>query len=106
MRSPSRPEVWALGDCASIPAPTANHTPPWPRHALREAKVLAGNIHAVLDGRPPRPFVYRPWASWAPLGHGKGLAQVWGSAAGFPGVVVRRTYYLSRCRAGAVGCGS
>src|SRR5262249_25465034 len=57
MRSPSRPEVWALGDCATIPAPDGTPYPNLAQHALREAKVLAKNIRAVLDGQPPQPFV-------------------------------------------------
>ena len=58
MRCPSHPEVWALGDCASIPAPDGKPYPSLAQHALREARVLARNIAGVLDGRPPRPFVY------------------------------------------------
>ena len=48
MRCPSHPEVWALGDCASIPAPDGKPYPNLAQHALREAKVLARNIVGVL----------------------------------------------------------
>src|SRR5215831_7902960 len=44
MRCPSHPEVWALGDCAAIPAPDGRPYPTLAQHALREAKVLARNI--------------------------------------------------------------
>ena len=63
MRCPSRPEVWALGDCASIPAPDGKPYPNLAQHALREAKMLARNIRAVLDGKPPQPFVYATLAA-------------------------------------------
>ena len=51
MRCQSHPEVWAIGDCASIPAPDGKPYPNLAQHALREAKVLAGNLVAVLDGQ-------------------------------------------------------
>jgi NADH dehydrogenase len=95
MRCPSRPEVWALGDCATIPAPDGKPYPNLAQHALREAKVLAKNICAVLDGKPPRPFVYNTLGMMGSLGHGKAFGQllkmrVRGVIAWF----VRRTYYL------------
>ena len=48
MRCRSHPEVWALGDCASIPGPDGKPYPNLAQHALREAKVLAANIFGVL----------------------------------------------------------
>jgi NADH dehydrogenase len=95
MRCPSRPEVWALGDCASIPAPDGKPYPNLAQHALREAKVLARNIFGVLNGQPPQPFVYATLGLMGSLGHSKGFGQllklrVRGVVAWF----VRRTYYL------------
>jgi NADH:ubiquinone reductase (H+-translocating) len=95
MRCPSHPEVWALGDCASIPASDGKPYPNLAQHALREAKVLAQNICAVLDGRKPQPFVYDTLGMMGSLGHGKAFGQllkvkVRGVLAWF----VRRTYYL------------
>ena len=46
MRCRSHPDVWALGDCASIPGPDGKPYPNLAQHALREAGVLAGNIFA------------------------------------------------------------
>src|SRR5207248_6213763 len=40
LRCPSHPEVWALGDCAAIPAPDGRPYPSLAQHALREARVL------------------------------------------------------------------
>jgi NADH dehydrogenase len=95
MRCRSHPEVWALGDCASIPAPDGKPYPSLAQHALREARVLARNIVAALDGRPPRPFVYDTLGMMGSLGHGRAFGQllrvrVRGALAWF----VRRTYYL------------
>ncbi|HEV3443124.1 MAG TPA: FAD-dependent oxidoreductase, partial [Gemmataceae bacterium] len=95
MRCPSHPAVWALGDCAFIPAPDGKPYPNLAQHALREAKVLARNIVAVLDGLPPQPFVHDNLGMMGSLGHGKAFGQllkvrVRGVLAWF----VRRTYYL------------
>src|SRR5437667_3506975 len=95
MRCPGHPEVWALGDCAFIPAPDGKPYPNLAQHALREAKVLARNIVAVLDGQPPQPFVHDNLGMMGSLGHGKAFGQllkvrVRGVLAWF----VRRTYYL------------
>jgi NADH dehydrogenase len=95
MRCPSHPEVWALGDCASIPAPDGRPYPNLAQHALREAKVLARNLCAVLDGKPPQPFLYETLGMMGSLGHSKAFGQllkmqVHGVLAWF----LRRTYYL------------
>jgi NADH dehydrogenase len=95
MRCKGHPDLWALGDCASIPAPDGKPYPNLAQHALREAKVLARNIHGVLDGRPPQPFVYHTLGMMGSLGHSRAFGQllklrVHGVVAWF----VRRTYYL------------
>jgi NADH dehydrogenase len=95
MRCKSYPEVWALGDCASIPSPHGKPYPNLAQHALREAKVLARNIHAVLSGRAPQPFDYDTLGMMGSLGHSRAFGQLLkvrlhGLVAWF----VRRTYYL------------
>ena len=95
MRCPSQPEVWALGDCASIPGPDGKPYPNLAQHALREAKVLARNIHAVLNGRPPQPFVYHNLGMMGSLGHCRAFGQLLKvRVRGVPAWFVRRTYYL------------
>ena len=59
LRCRSHPEVWALGDCASIPGPDGKPYPSLAQHALRQARVLAGNIVARA-GRPAAPAVRLP----------------------------------------------
>jgi NADH dehydrogenase len=95
MRSRSDPHVWALGDCAAIPAPDGRPYPALAQHALREARQLARNIAAVANGRDPAPFVFRSLGTMASLGHTRGVAQVLGfRLRGFPAWWIRRTYYL------------
>jgi NADH dehydrogenase len=95
MRSRSDPHVWALGDCAAIPGPDGRPYPALAQHTLREAKQLARNLRAVVDGRAPAPFVYHPLGTMASLGHTRAVALVLGvRLTGFPAWWVRRTYYL------------
>jgi NADH dehydrogenase len=95
MRCPGHPEIWALGDCASIPGPDGKPYPSLAQHALREARVLADNIAAVLDGRPPQPFVYSTLGMMGSLGHCKAFGQMLGFRVyGFLAWFLRRGYYL------------
>jgi len=102
MRSKQHPEVWALGDCASIPDPSGKPYPPLAQHALREAKVLARNIAAVIrrsdsQNEPPRlePFVYQTLGMLASLGHYSGVGRVGPfKIKGFLAWWVWRTYYV------------
>ena len=95
MRTPDRPEVWALGDCAAVPDRHGNPYPCLAQHAIRQAKVLARNIAAVLAGREPEPFVYDTLGIMASLGAGKGLGTFRGVRMRGPlAWSARRAYYL------------
>jgi NADH dehydrogenase len=95
MRSRSHPQVWALGDCAAIPGPDASPYPALAQHAVREARHLAENIRAVIDGRAPSAFVFRSLGTMASLGHKRAVARVFGMPlTGFAAWWLRRTYYL------------
>ena len=95
MRSRSHPQVWALGDCAAIPGPDGRPYPALAQHAIREARHLAENIRAVIDGRVPSAFMFRSLGTMASLGHTRAVARVFGvRVTGFPAWWLRRTYYL------------
>jgi NADH dehydrogenase len=95
LRCRSHPEVWALGDCASVPGPDGKPYPALAQHALREAKLLARNIAGALNGRQPEPFVYQTLGMMGCLGHGKGFGKFLKvRVRGFPAWFLRRTYYL------------
>jgi len=97
MRSKSRPEVWAMGDCASIPSPSGKPYPNLAQHALREAKVLAQNIAATLRNQPIKPFIYETVGNLAALGHYNGVGKIYGiRLRGFVAWWVWRSYYLFR----------
>jgi len=95
MRSQKPPEFWALGDCASIPTADGRHYPYLAQHAMREGKQLARNIHAVVHGQQPKPFVYDTLGIMGSLGHYTGFGRVMGiRLRGFIAWWVRRSYYL------------
>src|SRR5512146_281039 len=95
MRSRSHPHVWAFGDCAAIPGPDGRPYPALAQHAIREARQLARNLNAVIEGRAASPFIFRPLGTMASLGHTRAVARVLGvRLTGFPAWWVRRTYYL------------
>src|SRR5690606_18017160 len=93
--------AWSAGDCAAVPDLTAAEPgvlcSPSAQHAVRQAKRLADNIHAVLRGRAPRPYRHRHVGSVAGLGLHKGVAQVYGfKLRGLPACFMHRTYHMSR----------
>lgn len=96
MRVKDRPEVWALGDCASIPSPGGKPYPPLAQHALREARVLAQNIVTALRGGTDlKPFIYETKGLLAALGHYDGVGRIGKiRLKGFPAWWVWRSYYL------------
>ncbi len=95
MRSKTRPEVWALGDCAHVPDPEGKPYPQLAQHALRQAKVLARNIVAAMRNEPLTPFVYQTKGTLAALGHLKGVGRIGRfKVRGFIAWWIWRSYYL------------
>lgn len=95
LRSRSHPVVWALGDCAAIPGPDGRPYPALAQHAIREARQVARNVKAAVEGRAPSPFIFRPLGTMASLGHTRAVGLVFGiRLTGFPAWWIRRTYYL------------
>ncbi len=92
-----RDNVWALGDCAQIPAPNGEFYPQTAQHALTESRTLAQNVLARLRGRPTKPYVYRSRGMMASLGDRQGLADLGGRfvVPGLLGWLVWRAFYLS-----------
>ncbi|RME47875.1 MAG: NAD(P)/FAD-dependent oxidoreductase, partial [Chloroflexi bacterium] len=71
--------VWAAGDCAHAVDPhTGRPYPATAQHALRQGKVLADNIAAVLRGRPLKPFRFRTLGTLVALGHRTAVAEIRG----------------------------
>ena len=90
--------AWALGDCAAVPDLAAGGgtlCAPTAQHAYRQARLLAGNITAVLRGGAPTPYRHASAGSVASLGLYRGVAEVYGlRMRGFPAWMTHRTYHL------------
>jgi NADH:ubiquinone reductase (H+-translocating) len=95
---PGRDGVWALGDCAVVPdRRTGRPHPTTAQHALREARTVAINIAAQLNGRPATPFAFRTIGQLAAIGRRTGVARVFGiNFSGFFAWWLWRTIYLSK----------
>jgi NADH:ubiquinone reductase (H+-translocating) len=92
LRVSGRANVWALGDCASVPNQAApdQPDPPTSQHALRQARRLARNLRGE-----DKAYRYRMLGQVATLGHYKGIADILGlRLRGFLGWFVTRTYHL------------
>jgi NADH dehydrogenase len=96
----SRDGVFAIGDCAVIPNiddPDGRPHAATAQNAVREAKVLARNIVARIDGGDLQPFRYRPLGQLASIGHHTGVGIVFGvRVRGLLAWIMWRGYYWSR----------
>jgi NADH dehydrogenase len=92
--------VFAIGDCALIPNvddPESRPHAPTAQNAVREAKTLARNIVAHIDGKPLEPFRYRQLGQLASIGRRTGVGIVFGiRVRGLIAWFIWRGYYWSR----------
>ncbi len=91
--------IWAVGDCAEIPD-AYNKDKPYPptaQHALREGKLVAENIAAVLRGKAPKRFRFRAVGTLVALGHRTAIAELRGRKFSGPlAWFMWRTVYLGK----------
>jgi len=94
----NHPNVFALGDCASImDERTGKPYPPTAQHAVRQAKIVSENIISSIRVKDSeKPFVYRSKGSMAKIGKRNGVALLMGNRIhGFAAWLLWRQYYLS-----------
>jgi NADH dehydrogenase len=99
LQVPEWPNVWAVGDCAFVPdiRISGKSHPPTAQHAIREGKVVAQNIAAVLSGRALKSFSFRTIGLLASIGRRTGVARIFGfNFSGFFAWWMWRTVYLSK----------
>jgi NADH dehydrogenase len=95
---PGHPGLWAVGDCAAITdSQTGKLCPPTAQFALREAYILARNIHASLHGHPLKPFHFDALGVLCVMGHHTACAEVLGFRfSGLLAWLMWRGIYLSK----------
>lgn len=90
--------AWAAGDNAQVPDLTSEkqpaYYPPNAQNALRQAKVLAQNIIAAVDGGEIVEYRHKSLGALASYGVGKGAAVVFGmQLRGLPAWLLDRAYH-------------
>ncbi|MCY3975374.1 MAG: FAD-dependent oxidoreductase [Simkaniaceae bacterium] len=71
--------LWALGDCAAVPHVAGSGIcPPTAQFAIRQAKVLAHNIHASLTRKEKKRFHFKALGMMGALGHHSAVAELFG----------------------------
>jgi NADH dehydrogenase len=97
LRVPGHAGVWALGDCAAVPAEQGGTHPPTAQHALREGRAVAHNVAAAVRGKPGKPFRFATLGQLAAIGRRTGVARVLGvNFSGFVAWWLWRTIYLGK----------
>jgi NADH dehydrogenase len=93
-------DVWGAGDGTAVPdltSPDGRECAPNAQHAVRQSKVLAGNVIAAMRGFPLKEYRHKYVGSVAGLGLYKGVANVYGvKVKGVPAWFLHRTYHVSR----------
>jgi len=97
LRVPGLEHVWAVGDCGAIPDAEdgGRPAPPTAQHGLRQARTLARNIAATIEGGRTVPFGHGNLGMLAGLGSHDGAGRVFGvPVSGFLAWWLVRTYHL------------
>ena len=91
--------VWAIGDAAAVPDPSAGYrqpTPPTAQHAIRQGRLVARNIAAAIGTGHKRKFTYKNKGAFVDLGRRKAVASTVGIKwRGTPAWILARTYHLA-----------
>jgi NADH dehydrogenase len=95
---PGYGNVWALGDCASVPdTKPGKICSPTAQAAIKEAAVLAHNIRASLLGRPLKPFRFKSLGTLCIVGYHTACAEIKGlKFSGLFAWLLWRGVYLSK----------
>ena len=79
------PELFVIGDAAAVKDQFGKPLPGVAPVAIQEAKWVAGNIKAALNGNAYRPFMYEDRGSLATIGRNRAIADIKGVRfAGYP----------------------
>ena len=97
---PGHSGLWALGDCAAVPdlvLGDGQTCPPTAQYALRQAKTLARNIHASVQGRALTPFRFSALGTLCVVGYQTACAEIKGLRfSGLFAWLMWRAIYLSK----------
>lgn len=99
MQVTSTSNIWAIGDCASVPNGGEGKPPcpPTAQCAIRQASALAANLLRAVRNQPLKSFRYRAIGQLAAVGHRKAVAEIGGfRVSGIIAWLLWRGFYLSK----------
>jgi NADH dehydrogenase len=98
LRVKGHENIWAIGDAAAVPDPSAKGarpTPPTAQHALRQGRLVADNVASALGRGQARPFRYKTRGVFVDMGRHKAVVSTpVVRFGGFPGWFAARTYHM------------
>ena len=98
LRVKQHENIWAIGDTAAVPDPSAGGarpTPPTAQHALRQGRLVAENVAAALGHGRLRPFRYKTRGVFVDMGRHKAVVSTpVVRFRGFPAWFAARTYHM------------
>jgi NADH:ubiquinone reductase (H+-translocating) len=78
LQAPGHPEVYVIGDAASLAGPDGSPLPMVAPVAIQGAQCAAANLLRSLRGEPLREFVYHDPGTLATIGRSQAVARLWG----------------------------
>jgi NADH dehydrogenase len=94
------PNIFALGDCASVPMADGGFYAPTAQNAIREGPVAAANVATLVRGSETagmKTFDFKPIGSLASLGQRQAVAQIGPlRLSGLPAWIAWRGIYLAK----------
>jgi NADH:quinone reductase (non-electrogenic) len=98
LRVKGQENIWAIGDAAAVPDPSAKGqrpTPPTAQHALRQGRLAADNVASALGHGQARPFRYKTRGVFVDMGRHKAIVSTpFVHFRGFPAWFAARTYHM------------
>lgn len=76
LQVPGHPELYVLGDLASLQGADGKPVPALASAAMQEGAHVAANLAGVLQGRDPKPFRYLDKGIMATIGRNRAVAQL------------------------------
>lgn len=99
MRVRGHDNAWAIGDAAAVPDPAKGgetSCPPTAQHAIRQGKLVADNVAAMLGHGRVKPFRYKTLGLFVDMGRHKAVATMLGlKLRGFLAWWAARTYHVA-----------
>ncbi|MGH2447548.1 MAG: NAD(P)/FAD-dependent oxidoreductase [Chloroflexota bacterium] len=96
-RVPGHAGIWALGDLAEYPKPGGGTYPALAQNAQREGEQAGRNLVALLRGKQPEPFRYKPMGELVLIGKHRAVASIMGyNVTGFFAWMAWRGIYLAK----------